>query len=59
VLTTKGGVCLIDENIREVIVSFKTKGGVCVISIELRGGGCNFPLYKRWNHHLLGMCLLR
>ena len=42
-LTTKGGVCLIDENLREVNVIFKTREDVYVISMELRGGGCNFP----------------
>ena len=44
VLTSKGYVCLFHENSREVSVSFKTKEGVCVIFINLRGGGCNFPL---------------
>jgi len=43
VLRVRGGVCLLDENLREVNVRFKTKGGVSVISIDLKGGDCNFP----------------
>jgi len=42
-VTTKGGICLLNENIREVIVCFKTIGGVSVIFIDLGGGECNFP----------------
>ena len=41
-VTTKGGVCLLNENLREVIVYFKTRGDVSVIFIDFRGGGCNF-----------------
>jgi hypothetical protein len=43
VLTWKVGVNLYDENLREVIVYFKTRGDVSVILINLRGGGCNYP----------------
>ena len=42
-VTTKGGVCLLNENLREVIVYFKTRGDVSVILINLRGGGSNYP----------------
>jgi len=47
VLTCKGGVSLYDENLREVIVCFKTREDVSVILINLRGGGCNYP-NKKW-----------
>ena len=42
-LEVEEGVCLFDENSREVSVSFKTRGDVSVILINLREGGCNFP----------------
>jgi len=42
-LMKKGGVCVFDENLREVNVCFKTRGGVSVILVNHRGGGCNFP----------------
>jgi len=32
VLIKKGGVCVFDENLREVNVCFKTRGGVCHFS---------------------------
>jgi hypothetical protein len=43
-LMEKGGVCLFDNNLREVNVSFKTRGSVSVILVNLKGGVCNFPL---------------
>jgi len=42
-VTTKGDICLLNENIREIIVCFKTRGDVNVIFIDLGRGECNFP----------------
>jgi len=39
---TKGGVCLLNENLREVIVCFKIRGSVSVIFIHFREGGVIF-----------------
>jgi hypothetical protein len=44
VLIEKGGVCVFDENLREVNVCFKTRGGVSAILVNLRGGECNLPI---------------
>jgi hypothetical protein len=43
VLEEEEGVCLFDENLREINVSFKIRGDVSVILINLRRGRCNFP----------------
>jgi len=42
VLMKNGGVCVFDENLREISVSFKTKEGVSVILVKLRRGERNF-----------------
>jgi hypothetical protein len=46
VLEEEEGVCLFDENLREINVSFKIRRDVSVILINLRGGRCNFPKKK-------------
>ena len=47
-LVYKGVVCLIDENLREVSVSFKTRGSVSVIWLKLKGGEYNFCFILYW-----------
>jgi len=43
VLMEKGGVCVFDDNLREVNVCFKIRGSVNVILVNLKGDECNFP----------------
>jgi len=43
-LMEKGGVCVFDENLREISVCFKTRRGISVILVNLRGDECNFPV---------------
>jgi hypothetical protein len=49
----KGGVCLFDENLRKVNVSFQIRGGVSVVVIDIRGGDCNFSNNLEMHLHIV------
>jgi hypothetical protein len=49
----KGGVCLFDENLRNVNVSFQIRGGVSVVLIDIRGGDCNFSNNLEMHLHIV------